>query len=392
MNESATHVVVQTPRGRGAVATVLVEGPQALELVSQAFQPRTKRPLDGFPLGRIVFGTWTAEGNNPRDESLPAPGEELIVCRLDPGRIEVHCHGSQAAIDQIVASLTTQGAVCRSWQEHTRATHSNAIVAEAHVALASALTERAVGILLDQAEGALSTAVQAIDDNLGTSRFDEAIERLQKILQFAPLGLHLTRPWNVVLTGPPNVGKSSLLNRLLGYERAIVFDQPGTTRDVVTSSASIDGWPVELADTAGLRESRDTIEHEGIAHARRHLSTADVVLLVIDVSSTTEAISIEVPEHTPLVRVFNKVDLRQTAPTELNEGIATSAVTGEGIAALRKAIAHCLAPRVPQVGDAVPFTPHQVEALQVALEHAHQGDAISAQASLAQILGTQSSP
>ena len=82
-----------------------------------------------------------------------------------------------------------------------------------------------------------------------------AAARIREWLAWEDFGLHLTRPWNVVLAGRPNVGKSSLINALLGYTRSIVFDQPGTTRDVVTAATAIDGWPIELSDTAGLRES-----------------------------------------------------------------------------------------------------------------------------------------
>lgn len=392
MNESATHVVVQTPRGRGAVATVLVEGPQALEFVAQSFHPRSKQPLDSFPLGRIIFGTWLTTVQDSDDASQSA-GEELVVCRLDEHRIEVHCHGSLAAIEQIVASLTTQGAVSRNWQDHARAKHNDALVAEAHVALAAALTDREAGILLDQANGALSKAVREIECDLSEGRNDQAIEQLQNLLQFASLGLHLTRPWNVVLSGPPNVGKSSLMNRLLGYERAIVFDQPGTTRDVVTSSAAIDGWPVELADTAGLRESRDTIEHEGITRAREHLSTADIVLLVSDASATPgEDSTADVPEGIPHLRVLNKVDLLPQPPATSENTIATSAVSGVGIEQLRNAIVTRLVPRLPGVGDAVPFTPSQVEVFQKALKLAQQGEAETAQRALAALNSIENPP
>jgi tRNA modification GTPase len=91
----------------------------------------------------------------------------------------------------------------------------------------------------------------------------------------------------VVIAGPPNVGKSSLINALLGYQRAIVFDQPGTTRDVLTATTAIDGWPVELADTAGIREGDDAIETEGVARALAEIRAADLVVEVWDASQET---------------------------------------------------------------------------------------------------------
>src|SRR6185503_7750192 len=108
-----------------------------------------------------------------------------------------------------------------------------------------------------------------------------------RLLALAEVGLHLTTPWRVVFAGPPNVGKSSLVNALLGYPRAIVYDQPGTTRDVLTASTAFDGWPFELRDTAGLRDgiSLDSVEVEGVARARAQIATADLVVFVHDRSA-----------------------------------------------------------------------------------------------------------
>src|SRR5690606_16577637 len=116
----------------------------------------------------------------------------------------------------------------------------------------------------------LQREIDAIGDEIAAggedvpARFEEARRRLAALVDRAPLGLHLTRPWHVALAGAPNVGKSSLLNAVLGYGRAIVFDQPGTTRDVLDAVTAIDGWPVRLTDGAGLRESVDALEAAGV--------------------------------------------------------------------------------------------------------------------------------
>lgn len=382
MNEPATHVVVLTPGGRGAVATLLVEGPQAQEFVSRSFRPRGKRPLQAFSSGRIVFGNWSANEAETHDAAERFTGEELVVCCLDEQRVEVHCHGSRAAVDNIVTSLTRLGAVARSWQEHAQETTSDPTITAANVALASAFTERTAGILLDQAAGALSVAIRDIDQWLANDQLTKAIERLDILLERAPLGRHLTQPWKVVLSGPPNVGKSSLLNKLLGFERAIVFDQPGTTRDVVTSLTSVEGWPIDLADTAGLRDSRDAIEHAGIEHAHRQLAEADLVLFVNDASvAEAHPALAEMAASTAKLTVHNKVDLLDK-PLVDYDGIATSAVTGEGIGALRAAISGCLVTKVPEAGAPVPFTADQVQTLDLARNHAKQGDASSARLAL----------
>jgi tRNA modification GTPase len=107
----------------------------------------------------------------------------------------------------------------------------------------------------------------------------ELTAQLDALLRWSEFGRHLTQPWQVVLTGVPNVGKSSLINRLLGYSRSIVYAEPGTTRDVVTAATAFDGWPVELSDTAGLRDAAGEIEAAGVERARRHLATADLAIV-----------------------------------------------------------------------------------------------------------------
>ena len=111
-----------------------------------------------------------------------------------------------------------------------------------------------------------------------------AAKIVDQILEYRDVGLHLTMPWRVVIAGPPNVGKSSLMNAIAGYQRAIVSPLPGTTRDVVTITTAINGWPVQIADTAGLRDTVDELESAGIALAGAVVEQADLVIVVSDAS------------------------------------------------------------------------------------------------------------
>ncbi|NOY40789.1 MAG: GTP-binding protein, partial [Planctomycetes bacterium] len=209
-------------------------------------------------------------------------GEDLVVCRRDPSTVEVHCHGGSASIAQVVAHLTAAGCEPTDWRRWLADQTEDLLVCEAHAALADASTLRTATILLDQYHGALRREVTAIRQVLSSGAVDNGREKLCGLLRYAELGQHLTQPWRVVIAGLPNVGKSSLINALVGYQRAIVFDQPGTTRDVVSASTAIEGWPVKLSDTAGLHPTSDELESAGIALAHDQLAEADLVVWVLD--------------------------------------------------------------------------------------------------------------
>ena len=136
-------------------------------------------------------------------------------------------------------------------------------------------TLRAAAVLLDQSHGAFASAVAGCLEDLS---------QLPRLAALAAVGRHLVEPWQVVLAGPPNVGKSSLINALAGFERSVVAPVAGTTRDVVTVRVAFDGWPVELSDTAGLRDSGEALEAEGIARTKSRLASADLVVWVMDLT------------------------------------------------------------------------------------------------------------
>ena len=167
----------------------------------------------------------------------------------------------------------------------------------------------------------------------------------------------------MAIAGPPNVGKSSLLNALVGFERSIVFDQPGTTRDLVSIATAIDGWPIELIDTAGLRTGAEKLEAAGIERAQRQIREADLVIWVREVGRGETG-----PEPpTDAVRVLNKIDLidagsRVAGGPKEQSGqplLLTSTTTGEGIVELAVEIVRRLVGDPPAPGDAVPFAAEQ---------------------------------
>ena len=244
-----------------------------------------------------------------------------------------------------------------TWQELETKTTGNALRSAALAALTAAPTVRTAAILLDQFHGAFEKAIRAIRDT-------DDLDGLDELVRYAPLGQHLTQPWRVVIAGAPNVGKSSLANALAGYQRSVVSPQPGTTRDAVSARIAVDGWPIELTDTAGLRSGADDLEEAGIEQARDVVASADLCLWLLDGSAPPVW-----PEETiaKLHYVVNKIDL--PAAWDIREAasaLAVSARTGAGVADLVQALANWLVPEAPPVGAAVPFTPELCDNIEAA--------------------------
>lgn len=390
MSPQVTQISVLTPEGRGAVAVVAVWGDRAVAATDQFFCPAGGHPMAEQPLGRIVYGHW-------RDEA----GEDLVVCRRGNCQLEIHCHGGRQSSRQIVADLVAAGCVAVDWRQWEAQRSDCPLAAAARIALAEAATLPAARILLDQYHGALRGEVVALRQALaGGGPVHQVQERLEGLLGHSALGLHLARPWRVVLAGLPNVGKSSLINAMLGYQRAIVFDQPGTTRDVVSAKTAIAGWPVELADTAGLHQASGPIERAGIGLARTRLTEADLVVWVFDarqlvlddqvavetcLQEQTRDAGVELEPRRTLA-VVNKIDLARPGATFGEQVVCTCALWGEGFQDLLDRIAARLVPQVPPRGAAVPFTAGQVDRLTAAQAACQRGDPQAADDQLQQLL------
>jgi tRNA modification GTPase len=389
MSRAVNRACVLTPAGRGAVAVIAAIGPAAVSVVDACFGAANGRRLHEQPPDRIVFGHWQSGDHR----------EEVIVVRGGDS-LEIHCHGGAAASGRIIAALEAGGCNIEPWQDWIEAAAKCPIAAEAEIALAGVTTRRAAAILLAQRHGALSRELLLIQQQLRSGDLQEARRRLTALLERAPVGLHLAQPWQVAIAGRPNVGKSSLINALVGYQRAIVFDQPGTTRDVLTAETAIDGWPVRLADAAGIRATCDPLEAEGVFRARRQLMEADLVLWVLDavtLGATAEsdpraAAERDLAEQFAAAAVFatvvvvNKVDLAPEWRSYIADGvIATSALMGDGIGALLAAIAQRLVPKPPGPEEAVPFTEQQVHLLERALWRLESNDGAAAAEAIARL-------
>jgi tRNA modification GTPase len=353
-----TIAAISTPFGEGAIAVIRLSGPESAAVADRVF--RSKRSLADLPARMQQLGT-IFDPTGVLDEVLltvfraPASytGEEMV---------EIACHGGILVTRRILALLLENGARPAGPGEFTQRAFLNGKMdltqAEAVMDLIRAQTDLGLRAATEQLEGRLGERIRAIreallnllahteafidfpeediDPDTGAAlqaRLDEVARHLALLLETADQGRVLREGLRTVIYGAPNVGKSSLLNRLLGQERAIVSEIPGTTRDTIEEVVNLRGIPVRLVDTAGVREAECAIEREGIARTLRHIERADLVLHVVDASQPrTEPVD---PAH---LLVLNKIDLGEDASWSGQDGVRISCVEGGGLEPLLGAI------------------------------------------------------
>ena len=353
MSQNEANVVARlTPAGPSALATFGILGPSAIALANGLFHSQTLRTLFEASADRHYYGLF---GGEVRDDVVLR-----VLAQRPNAEVLVHCHGGSAMVEALLTTVRQAGARQVSSQDYLRYQQRSEIEREAIAALAECPTARCATILLDQYNGVLQSAFDQVADH-------PTRQGVEELLHWARLGQHLARPWRVLLFGRPNVGKSSLLNAIAGFQRAIVSAQPGTTRDIVTTVIAMDGWPVELLDGAGLRRHATSLEQEGQRRLRDCSNQADLRILVADTSMPPSPLDQQLcTEFRPDLTVGNKDDLRCVwSTTELSAlDCRCSTLSGHGLDSLVTAIAARLVPEVPAPGEAIPFTDRQVAWLQ----------------------------
>jgi len=400
-----TIAAIATPPGEGALAILRISGEAANAIADKVF--RSKQPLSKHQPRTLILGKILSADGSVIDEVLavrfaaPASytGEDVV---------EIICHGGPLVAGTILRRLLECGAVLAEPGEFTRraflAGKLDLTQAEAVMDLIRARTPLALRAAAEQLEGRIGRETEAIrallleitahleawidfpeediDPATGSALLDKidlAASRIQALLATADEGRILREGVRLAICGAPNAGKSSLLNCLLGIERAIVSDQPGTTRDTIEESANLRGIAFRIVDMAGLRESEDRIEQEGIERARRAISSADIVLELVDASNP---VFTNLPDFdAPRVRVWNKCDLAPASLARPAEGdLFISCKTGDGLDALVDRLCEVAGHRLPGGNESfVAINARHQACLSTALAHLSTARALLAE-------------
>lgn len=359
------YAAIFTRAGRSAVASIRVGGAKIDAFIDSHFSSASGLAAAKMLEGRVYFGTWGQVAAQP-DPVNDVSGEELVIARVGDDLFEVHCHGGKMAAARIIDDVKLAGGVALTAEQMLRQHSVDLLAAEAEIAVSQAATDRAAAHLLAQTRGALHRQIANAIALLERHELDDLAALLKKLIAKSTMGIHLLTPFQVVIAGPPNVGKSLLINNLLGFDRSIVFDQPGTTRDVLKTTTAWEGWLFELTDTAGVREqAADPIERAGIDRALSSVAAADVLVFVSDATNKNDQTIQLGSTQAKTIHVTNKCDLIQGESTADPGILLVSAKTGAGLDELVQAILDAVIEELT-VGDAVPFMPRHLELLKSA--------------------------
>ncbi|MBV2123656.1 MAG: tRNA uridine-5-carboxymethylaminomethyl(34) synthesis GTPase MnmE [Candidatus Thiodiazotropha sp. (ex Ctena orbiculata)] len=396
-----TIAAVATPQGRGSVGIVRISGPACRDIADAL--------LDSMPSPRQArFKPFLDQDRTVIDSGLaiffPKPhsftGEDVL---------ELQGHGGPVVMDLLLKRTLQLGARLARPGEFSERAFLNGkldlVQAEAIADLIDAESQAAARSATRTLQGAFSNKIDRLVESLIELRLyvesaidfpEEEIdfltcsnvsERLHSILdeiestrQSAHSGRLLRDGLTLVIAGRPNSGKSSLLNALAGAEAAIVTDIPGTTRDLLRERITIDGMPLHIIDTAGLRESHDPVEAEGIRRAKKEIEQADRVLWVFDDSTDPHHLAIDrdqLPKGVPVTLIRNKIDISGNTPgifeDESEVEVALSATRGDGIDLLTAHLKQCVGYRYLGEGDFIARRRH-LDALERAIGHLRQGE------------------
>ena len=312
-----TIAAITTPIGEGGIGVIQVSGPDSLEIVNAVFKGKRLRDLRKAESKRLYYGDIYSNGS-PVDEVIinvlreqdSFTGEDLV---------EVNCHGGILAVKKTLECVVTAGAKEVHWEKLAGRPFINSkidrIQEEALLEIPKAKTKLGVKVLLDQYNGALSSFIQKTvklvekcDKN--REQLYDINNKLREIMATAAFGCAITSPRKLIITGKPNAGKSTLINALLKEDRLITHEEPGTTRDAIDEMISINGIPLTITDTAGIRETDHEVEKLGVLESKKQLREADKIIMVFDNSKPVEK------EDKELIEFIDTLELHKTGNSD----------------------------------------------------------------------------
>ncbi|HQZ89069.1 MAG TPA: tRNA uridine-5-carboxymethylaminomethyl(34) synthesis GTPase MnmE [Thermomicrobiales bacterium] len=407
-----TIAAIATPQGEGGIGIVRLSGPDAGGIAATIFRRGrlgTRITADELISHRLTYGTIV-------DPTSGRVVDEVMIVRMVPPRtytreeiVEINCHGGFLPVRRVLDLCLTHGARMATAGEFTLRAFLNGRIdlsqAEAVAGVISARTPRSLDLAVAELRGQLTERLRPARDTLVETlayvdaaadfpddeipplelspALDRAADELASVIAAASAGVLYREGVRIAIVGRPNAGKSSLLNRLLGSDRAIVTDIAGTTRDVIAETVNLLGIPATLLDTAGIAESEDAIERIGIARSRQALASSGIALFVIDRSRPAHSDDREIANLLAeqlsdggVVVALNKRDLpvtdSQAATLTLLPGapvVEVSTHTGEGISDLLGALHATVTHQAGQAGEPALATVRQLDALRRALAH-----------------------
>jgi tRNA modification GTPase len=403
-----TIAAVSTPPGRGGIGIVRISGRDARAIAEKILR---------FPHSAAQWKPWSATLAEVADSEDHAVDHVVVTFFAAPRSytaedvIEISCHGAPVVLRFVLERACAAGARLAEPGEFTLRAYLNGRIdlprAEAVRDLIEATTLYQARVAAQQVEGSVSRRLRPVkdqllelialleagidfaEDDVSVAPAEEILRRIEPVLaavraliaSFA-YGKLVHEGFTLAIVGRPNVGKSSLFNRLLEQDRAIVTDIPGTTRDLVSETAAIEGIPVKFVDTAGIHAGKDIVEKLGIERSYQAMADADLTLVVVDLSEPLESQDRELIEKAKQQGKYliagNKCDLPRR--TQLADALPVSALTGEGVAELRRAVVDTIAPRgrLEQEGGFITSLRHEqlLQETREALEQAQNAAAL----------------
>lgn len=346
MKEFDTICAIATPIGEGGISIIRISGNNALDMASSIFRPKNKQDIKNMKTYTMRYGNVINAENNEIVDDVILSYMKGPYSYTGENVVEINCHGGVVATNRVLNEIVKSGARLAEPGEFTKRAFLNGKLdlsqAEAVIDIIRAKTELSMKSAIMQSKGSLSKEIgelrkyllnvlalieyavdfteddeDIIDDNLLSQIKDginKTIERIKKLLKNADEGKIIRDGLNMVIVGKPNVGKSSLLNALLREKRAIVTDIPGTTRDIIEEYINIDGIPVRIIDTAGIRDTEDTVEKIGVERSKEKIEEADLVVLMMDSSREVDdedKLIIDAVKDKKYITLLNKIDLNR---------------------------------------------------------------------------------